>query len=207
MIATQPPPQTVNPQMPPPPTQAVANQVVPVPAVQCPPVMTTIPSPTNTLPNGTVSPPLASASGPLTAAVQPMTQTVPPVMPAQHTALPPNVQQHGVVVGSIGADDLMNNQKHSYLPQSSSPPVLYTYDNGPPPPHQHSPPGGTSYVQQQPAVTVPFYPYLIIPHVHNSQSPVNLNAGPSVDPSGSDLPHNGKHHLHMVYNNFCRNCL
>ena len=38
----------------------------------------------------------------------------------------------------------------------------------------------------------PFYPFLVNPHGDNVSGPVNYNAVPSQDPSGSDLPHGGE---------------
>ena len=186
------------------------------PQATSPPLQTPHMVPNHSAPpaNGTTSPQSGTISGPLTAAVQPMTQHVPPMISPHHPAPPTmnnTVPQHHMVP----SDDMYT--KSPYLPPQSgttSPNVVYgSYDASPPcgPNYIQSVPGGTGYVPsppggagytqsglgggayvQQPAVTIPFYPYLIIPHVHNNQSPVNLNAAPSVDPSGADLPHNGK---------------
>ena len=55
--------------------------------------------------------------------------------------------------------------------------------------------------QQQAQSTLPFFPFLVVPHTESMVCPINYNAVPSVDPSGADLPHNGTYRkLHLVIN-------
>lgn len=61
----------------------------------------------------------------------------------------------------------------------------------PPPPTAPPPPAPTPNIGQ-----VPFYPYLIVPHI-DSSTPINVNVTTSSDPTGQDLPQNGKFHYRL----------